>query len=558
MRKKLVFLLVLGMVTAIFWKTSINKVGGLPTDQSAVSGGIVPHYEAAKKTTEKFYATLSSYIHPKTIVIVSPDHFGISQLAESLYIGMGSESKSIQGVKIDQLTADKLVTDRFLRQTSAIEHDHGIGEQLLWIKQYLPDSRVVPILISAQAKETDIQELVESLDKILGTSAIVVASVDFSHYLPQNPGALHDAKSIATIENWETEKYRNMDVDSWQAILTAQSFAQKRGLKGIWEIGRGQIGETSYYSCIFGSGKMINPEKVTTLLIVGDMMFDRDIKFRMNKYGYGYPFEKVLQFFRGVDTIAGNLEGPITKTETEFTTDRLIFNFPPRIADNMAKSGINLVSVANNHTLNQGITGLEQTRVILTDNGISWVGDPAGCSNQYIKVLGEVVWAGFNLTTADNCPAEKLKKIISEVVKKHPDKYLAVMVHWGWEYQPKSSRWQQEIGHLLIDAGADAVFGQHPHVVQEAEIYNNKLIFYSLGNFIFDQYFSAETQIGLTVGVEIRPDKVIYRLIPVQLIKGRPQPMDQEQAEKWLEQYFEKSDGELSAGIKDGIVKVTR
>ena len=92
---------------------------------------------------------------------------------------------------------------------------------------------------------------------------------------------------------------------------------------------------------------------------------------------------------------------------------------------------------------------------------------------------------------------------------------VIVNVHWGTEYEHQFNKIQQETAHNLIDAGADIIIGHHPHVVQGIEIYQGKPIFYSLGNFIFDQYFSSDTRAGLAVGINITDGKSEFYLFPL-------------------------------------------
>ena len=95
--------------------------------------------------------------------------------------------------------------------------------------------------------------------------------------------------------------------------------------------------------------------------------------------------------------------------------------------------------------------------------------------------------------------------VLTEVERLSPlTDALFVMPHWGIEYErEKPSAQQRQEAHALIDAGADVIIGAHPHVIQPIELYQDKPIFYSLGNFIFDQYFSQETMEGLAVGVTL-------------------------------------------------------
>jgi poly-gamma-glutamate synthesis protein (capsule biosynthesis protein) len=81
-----------------------------------------------------------------------------------------------------------------------------------------------------------------------------------------------------------------------------------------------------------------------------------------------------------------------------------------------------------------------------------------------------------------------------------------VYAHWGDEYEKKPNSGQREFAHRLVDAGADLVIGSHPHVVQTKELYNDKWIYYSLGNFVFDQYFNDSVRCGAVVTVSLNPD----------------------------------------------------
>ena len=99
--------------------------------------------------------------------------------------------------------------------------------------------------------------------------------------------------------------------------------------------------------------------------------------------------------------------------------------------------------------------------------------------------------------------------------------HVGIFVHWGSEYTHVPSDRQRSLARAFIDAGADLVIGAHPHVVQPVEIYNGKVIFYSLGNFVFDQNFSFATMHGLMIEVDWEKDRTSFGLIPVNIQKGQ-------------------------------------
>ncbi len=122
-------------------------------------------------------------------------------------------------------------------------------------------------------------------------------------------------------------------------------------------------------------------------------------------------------------------------------------------------------------------------------------------------------------------------------IRHAPDEFLVAMVHGGDEYQLTSNKAQKAFYRGLIDDGVKLVIAHHPHVVQEAEKYKGSMIFYSLGNFIFDQYFSKETQEGLTIKATFAHGAVSYELIPVKSIRSQPMLMTEKEKELFLKRF---------------------
>jgi hypothetical protein len=313
-----------------------------------------------------------------------------------------------------------------------------------------------------------------------------------------------------------------------------------------------------------------------TIIFVGDIMLDRAVERLMKKNSFLYPFEKISQFLKGIDPVRntldkdinfgknlisnrasfifGNLEGPIVKNPPNFSDDSLQFAFCPETIKGLKFANFNLLSLANNHTLNMGQDGLKQTREFLKEENVNFVGDPLKCNDEFVFQKDKIAFLAFNKTFALNCPDEEIIETIKSVKKQNPENFLIVSIHWGNEYQIKSSAFQQKMARKMIDAGTDLIIGHHPHVVQEIEIYKNKLIFYSLGNFVFDQYFSEQTQQGLAIKLEIYSDKNIYKLFPIQSKLSQPFLMEQNQAEEFLKKLSERSSHELIEEIKKGAI----
>lgn len=292
-----------------------------------------------------------------------------------------------------------------------------------------------------------------------------------------------------------------------------------------------------------------------SILVVGDVMLGRYVETLMKKNGISYPFARLGGLLRGHDIVLGNLEGPIDSTHTQTPDDSLLFSFDPNVANILREQGFTVLSLANNHGLDQGAQGVEDTRLLLRDAGIEPLGHPReidrndvvvkNISGQTIVLLGlHAIQPSFDLDGAVS--------LVQKFKQEHPSSFLLATPHWGNEYQTHSSARQQTIAHALIDAGADFIIGHHPHVVQDVEEYKGRMIFYSLGNFIFDQYFSAETQEGLAVRIVVSSQVVRFELLPLVSEKSQPRPMTQEERSVFLTSLAARSSGSIRGDIVSG------
>ena len=238
-----------------------------------------------------------------------------------------------------------------------------------------------------------------------------------------------------------------------------------------------------------------------SLVFGGDVMLGRSVNTRILKNkDFSWPFRKISTLLSEADLTMVNLESPF-RTGCSATDTGMIFCADPRSVEGLQTAGVDIVNLANNHINNQGQEGVNETLDILNKNNISFVGaiheSPAifTVKNTKIAFLGftDIASGSPEISTAT---PENMKSQISEA-KKSSDLVITTF-HWGNEYSLRSLR-QQELAHLAIDSGADAIIGHHPHWVQEIEIYKGKPIYYSLGNLVFDQMWSEATQKGLVV-----------------------------------------------------------
>lgn len=261
-------------------------------------------------------------------------------------------------------------------------------------------------------------------------------------------------------------------------------------------------------------------DEAITMTVVGDIMLDRFVRKKIDAAGWEYLFENIQRFLIGADIVVGNLEGTITDTSTRSTKPNDVqFTFDPSVALNLGNEGFTMMSLGNNHTQDFGASGLEATKEYLSEAGIQYFGDyynDADALSFVQEVRGKnVAWVAYHeLTDGDKSGRDR---VIEEIVRLQSETdVVMVFCHWGIEYRSQYSESQQTAAHAFVDAGADMVIGAHPHVVQGTEVYKDTAIFYSLGNFIFDQ-IQPLTNVGIALGVTYTPEEISILLLPIQL-----------------------------------------
>lgn len=246
------------------------------------------------------------------------------------------------------------------------------------------------------------------------------------------------------------------------------------------------------------------PDPVVHLIFAGDILLSTHVTTAYDKNGgiNGVLDEGMRREISKADIFMANQEFPFSSRGTAAPDKQFTFRLDPDRVSMMNEIGVDIVTIANNHTLDYGTDALLDTCTALDGAGIRYVG--AGPDMNRAKKLETIEVNGrtFGFLAASRVypdpdwvanskkpgmvsgydPAVLLKEI-----KEARDlcDYLVVYVHWGVEREEKPKNYQRQLGQQIIDAGADLVVGSHPHVLQGVEYYKGKPICYSLGNFIF-------------------------------------------------------------------------
>ena len=371
----------------------------------------------------------------------------------------------------------------------------GLLDFMPTIARDFPGAKVVPLLIKDLASEEELDLLV---DKLKGM------------------GNIHILKS--------------------PTLITASDF--HREIRGE--------NNTSYVMNFFWDRQ---ESEGLSVLAFGDMMLGRYVRTLMDRNGMDYIFSGMPEgFFEGPDIVHANLEGPINGKGRSGGTS-MVFSFNEDVAPFLKKWGFNLVSLANNHALDQGWEGRVTTVSALEEAGVDWCGHPTEPASVQYGSGGGYSYAFVCLQDVTNkLDDEAANALIASI----DADFVFVSIHWGYEYKHKASdAVQVERARAFVDSGAAFVIGHHPHVVQNFEIYKGAPIFYSLGNFVFDQYWSQETQEELALGIIGDDEGWRIWLFPMKSERSVSRLMNAEEKSEWIEKFI--GYGEYSAEMQEMI-----
>ena len=280
-------------------------------------------------------------------------------------------------------------------------------------------------------------------------------------------------------------------------------------------------------------------KKYPKVLNFGDVMFDRGVRNIIENRGRD-PFEylkKDLETIKKYDVVIANLEGSIIEIDRSLCQQKIYnFQFASDTPARLKSVGINMVNIANNHSYDCLSAGFISTKKYLDEAGITYIGDRDINASFIVKEIDgkKIAFIGID-ETLEPASVKSFYPLIKNLKTKND--YVVVNIHWGTEYLLTASEAQRNMAHNLIDNGADVIFGHHPHVIEPVEIYNGKAIFYSLGNFVFDQTGFEETR-GLGVGVEFRPNKNVFTLYPYEIRLFAPDLLKGSEREAFCNEYL--------------------
>jgi AmmeMemoRadiSam system protein B len=510
---------------------------------SATKAVVVPHHLVASKSIALGVKAIASST-PKIVIVISPDHY--ARCPKLLCTTKGSYKTFFGDVSIEESAVNDLEKSDLVSSSELFKEEHGVYTIAPYIKHYLPEAKIVPIAISQKTRgsEESRTEVIKLLQPLLSRKDVaLVISSDFSHYLPLTETKQKDIQTQSSFCSGNSDEILNLENPSQSDCpLCLWILEQEAEQLGFWnpvllahtnsaELMRDPSARelTSHFAFALSSqavpaGSCPIPRNTSMseakILFVGDMNFDRYIRQVANKHGVDYLFSCIDPLLKDADFVVGNLEGPITSHESisEGTVigspENYRFTFPTTTAQLLFQYNIKVVNIGNNHINDFGSEGISSTRKYLTDIGVSYFGGLAGNTSLYRLSDNGIDLSFINYNQFGGDSPEKTAELIAS--EHAAGRKVFVYTHWGEEYTTPTEQ-VRSIAKMFSENGADMIIGSHPHVIQEHEFIGDTPIYYSLGNFIFDQYFGPGVTKGLGILVHISKNKISIDEKPVSL-----------------------------------------
>ena len=276
-----------------------------------------------------------------------------------------------------------------------------------------------------------------------------------------------------------------------------------------------------------------------TIVFTGDILLDRGVRQVIERYGADHLFsEGVDSVFRSASVVVGNLECPATKIHAP-AYKRFIFRAEPEWLATLRQHGITHLNLANNHSIDQGREGLMDTKRNIEAAGMTPIGAGRNMDEASQPVLladsPRKVWLVPSLRLGlenyaylpdkpcvSQEPMDSLLQRVFRLRQQDSTAVIIVSLHWGGEHTLQPVPQQRHEAHMLIRAGADVLVCHHTHTLQTIEQFQGHSIYYSIGNFIFDQHKPLNSR-ACMVRLHVTSDSVAVETIPVHINRCVPE-----------------------------------
>lgn len=510
----------------------LEKIQGLESNDEKIFGGIVSHHFLAAPKIAEFFAGLKNQ-QVETIVVIGPNHFSYGE--EDIQISKYPYNTPWGVLEPDSPAIENLLKKNFIKNEEIpFNREHSISALVGFIKYYLPTAKIVPIILKRSAPAKKAEKLAGALNEILPEKSIAIASVDFSHHLAKTSADFHDEFSLSVIKSFDYLRLYKLEIDSPPSIYAALKYLEKRNAQKITYTNinsadftnQPDSDDTTSYAFAYFSSGAAEKENPISLLAFGNAVFGSDIQKMIT--GGKDPFDTIRgtdgNFFRGSDFVMINLK-EINYAMKNCRETASSMKFISETGKALWKNQINLIDLTEYQTGNCHGEDINNIEIYLDNFYINYFGGNKAGKNYTTKTIGNKKIAFVGIGAAKQYSTiEESYSFIKEL--KIENDYVVAGAHWENEYSENPIQNEINIAHNLIDSGADIVIGNGPRNIQPLEIYKNKAIFYSLGDFITDQKNSSARE-GMGIGVIFNENKKNqFFLFPFTVIDNQPSPFD--------------------------------
>jgi len=433
-----------------------------------VYGGIVAHHvSVCHKKIDQFFEKLA-YSNYDLIVLLGPNHFNIGQ--EDIQTSLAEYSTPHGKIRTDTQVIRKFLENDLVHVISSemFSKEHSISGLVPYIRKYLPASLLVPFIFKSGTSQDKCDRIAEQILRLsVAKKILVLASVDFSHYLYQAEANFHDNISIQSINSFDFNKIFNLKLDSHPSIYTLLKYLLNNSAAKMTAVGNytsNQFSQSkdekvvSYFFAYFVKGKP-SKSKADSIVFLGDIK---------SKQISSNNLFKMRLFFCSVDLILANIEGDYMEIISDKHRSYRI------LLDSLLENKI--YAMKNRAFLNRAV--IKEDVEYLSENNVGFLDKFNHGKNYFIKKLNH---GRLGCLLADNVsetsPGDYA--VLIKQVKAKVD-YLVVFVFWN-ENPPLADA--KARARQLIDQGADIVIGNLRERTKH-ELHNDKLIIYSLDNFL--------------------------------------------------------------------------
>jgi len=493
---------------------------------------VLPHFAIQQNKIDwwrKQLKTASGLPEDPTIVIISPDHFLDKTTNNQEY----NTATGMSCFHWDCVNLAGIFSDRKQQLSGNLfVNEHGWWAHFSFINKYFPNAKVVLVKIPGR-QNLYLESLYKKIKSLSLGPTLVIASVDFSHYVQEDFAQLHDRTAWYVLQSDEPYKaYKDLDVDCPSCLFVVNSRA-----KSLWKypslverdssssIFKKDLGvQNTSRQVIFYTAKKSDLKQGVTLWFFGDVIFDRGVSAKLSSlelfknhfvdwYQQSYIENSLENNFHrkwtSVDLLWFNLETPLYSSGQDcvFSGEKAIhFCSNDIFVSSFSDMWFNIVNISNNHSFDAWLDWYERTQSILKENNIVPFGNEIVETRIIRSVPVALHW--YNLLENNSGDNKRYCEILQKY-KKSEYKNI-VNLHWGVEYATGHNLSQERLAKYFINCGADIIIGHHPHTVQDIWWYKGKPIIYSLGNFLFDQYNVAATGMYVLADIPLSGNITIW------------------------------------------------